>query len=685
MSRKCSFIPILLLILAASSARGTEPTPGPDSGRIRVGVFLGNGASGYSGENAVEALMIDPDIEARRITSKEILAGGLAGLDVLVFPGGGGGRQVNDLGALAAAKVREFALEEGRGIVGICAGAYLLSDTPDYACLHLCGVSAVDREHDERGHGLVGFKPSQTGLEAFPELKGKDERFLYYYEGPLFVPAAGGSPFDVLGTFTSDVHLENGAPAGLMPEKPMLIRAQTGKGRVFLSACHPEATPGLRWMLPRMARWVARREAVSYGLPVVRPGSKDREILFDEGLRKEEAGLFTNILYGSTETKVKAIRRLAEIRSWDGPRWVAGCLRSGEPPIRREAAKALAEWEATWALDDVRGMLSLEKDRETRATLEFAAARLASMAPSLSNPPLLGGKRVVAVTFDDLPAVSAGGDGEAVQRAMTQKLLGTLQANHFNVVGFVNTDKLEGKDGPLPWKSDLLRSWLDAGMELGNHTYSHKVLHTSTVEEFEADLVKGEEALIPLLEAKGQKLRYFRHPCLQTGRDAATKAAVAAFLEGRGYTLAPVTFDNSEWIFASAYSKALKRGDAKTAERIREAYIPYMQAKVEYFQRQSVALFGREVSQILLLHANALNADTFGKMVTMLRDLGYSFATLDEVLKDEAYALPDGYFGGAGISWLHRWCFALGGKFLVLPAEPRCPEWVMKEAGVDGE
>ena len=73
------------------------------------------------------------------------------------------------------------------------------------------------------------------------------------------------------------------------------------------------------------------------------------------------------------------------------------------------------------------------------------------------------------------------------------------------------------------------------------------------------------------------------------------------------------------------------------------------------------------------------------RVAEMLRGRGYSFARLEDVLKDEAFALPDGYFGGAGISWLHRWCFALGGKSLVLPGEPQCPEWVMKEAGVDSE
>jgi hypothetical protein len=110
-----------------------------------------------------------------------------------------------------------------------------------------------------------------------------------------------------------------------------------------------------------------------------------------------------------------------------------------------------------------------------------------------------------------------------------------------------------------------------------------------------------------------------------------------------------------------------------------------MESKVDYFERQSLALLGREVRQVLLMHANALNADSLPDLLALLRRRGYSFITLDRALEDEAYALPDGYFGPAGISWLHRWCFALGGKHLVLPGEQRCPEWVMREAGVTSE
>lgn len=147
--------------------------------------------------------------------------------------------------------------------------------------------------------------------------------------------------------------------------------------------------------------------------------------------------------------------------------------------------------------------------------------------------------------------------------------------------------------------------------------------------------------------------------------------------------MAPVTIDNADWIFARAYSKALARGDRAAAGRVAGAYVPYMEAKLEYFERQSAALFGRQVRQILLVHANSLNADRFGELAAMMRRRGYRFVTLARALEDPAYATADTYTGGGGISWLHRWAMTLGKT--VLPDEPGAPAFVMGEAGVTEE
>ena len=289
------------------------------------------------------------------------------------------------------------------------------------------------------------------------------------------------------------------------------------------------------------------------------------------------------------------------------------------------------------------------------------------------------------MTFDDLPGVSVAGDGTAKPLdAMTARLIAAIAGSGAPVVGFVNEGKLYAGDRLDPKRVETLRRWTDAGFELGNHTRDHADLNAVGQFAFQDEIAHGEAVTKELMEEHGKRLRFFRHPYLHTGRDRATRDAVAAYLAGRGYTIAPVTHDNSEWIFARAYANALVRNDAELGERIAAAYVPYMEAKFGYFERQSRALFGREIPLVLLLHANSLNADHFTKLAAMMKARGYRFIPLQAALADEAYRAPDDYVGGAGITWLHRWALTRDAS-LVLADEPKTPVWVLETARVESE
>lgn len=297
---------------------------------------------------------------------------------------------------------------------------------------------------------------------------------------------------------------------------------------------------------------------------------------------------------------------------------------------------------------------------------------------------LLSGQKTVAITIDDLPVNSSRND-VATQTTITRKLLRAIKSNRVPAIGFVNESKLL-TDGKLDEKRvALLRMWLDAGLELGNHTFSHPDLHRISLETFKADVIRGEEVTTKLLKTNGRALRYFRHPFLHSGNNLETKREFEKFLAERGYTIAPVTIDNSEWIFARAYDNALMRGDKQIAKRIAEAYIPYMEEKFAYFEQQSKALFGYQMKQTLLIHANALNADYFDRLARMIKKRGYEFISLEDALTDKAYTSPDTYAGPAGITWIHRWAITAGKSDDFFRGEPRTPAFVLKEAGIAAE
>lgn len=283
----------------------------------------------------------------------------------------------------------------------------------------------------------------------------------------------------------------------------------------------------------------------------------------------------------------------------------------------------------------------------------------------------LGQKREVAVTFDDLPMVYVG-SLQSEQR-LTRKLLQSIKSNNVPAIGFVNEGKLNAR-GETAERTKILQLWLDAGLELGNHTFSHISLEKASIEEYQKDVINGEKVTRRLLNRKNMKLRYFRHPFLRTGNTVEDKNALDVFLKNRGYAIAPVTIDNNEYIFAYIYSKAKAKGDTKTMNEIGKAYIPYMEKIFEFFEQLSEESFGYEIKQVLLLHANELNADYFDDLAAMIKRRGYSFITLEEALKDKTYSLPDAQTN-RGLSWIHRWRLA---KNLEMKEEPKEPEFIAK-------
>ena len=289
--------------------------------------------------------------------------------------------------------------------------------------------------------------------------------------------------------------------------------------------------------------------------------------------------------------------------------------------------------------------------------------------------------REVAITFDDLPIAGVLPRDLEASRELTRKLLAAITAHHLPVIAFVNEDQLDAADGAVaPARVDLLRRWLDAGAELGNHGYAHRDLNLVPLDQFEQDVLKGERVLRPLLAERHAAPRFFRHPFLHTGRDLETRGAFERYLEEHGYRVAPVTIDNDEYIFAGAYDRSAARGDATAAAKVGAAYVPYMEAKVEFFERNSRELFGREMRQILLVHANLLNADRFDELASMFERRGYAFITLDRALEDPAYRSADTYTGPGGITWLHRWALTQRTAKTFFAGEPDVPGFVAELA-----
>jgi peptidoglycan-N-acetylglucosamine deacetylase len=289
-------------------------------------------------------------------------------------------------------------------------------------------------------------------------------------------------------------------------------------------------------------------------------------------------------------------------------------------------------------------------------------------------------QRMVVITVDDLPGAEFGTDHaignlkelEQINRAIPA----ALRSHHVPGIGFVNEWKIQ-VDGQRDARAALLQMWLDAGLTLGNHTYSHVDFKTTPLDQFENDTIRGEVVTRELMAAAGQKEKYFRHPFLNTGPTAEAKSAFEAFLKERGYRVAPVTADPSDYMFNDILGESIEKNDKELAVKAKREYLAFADTVFAYEERESRNLFKREIPQILLVHDSELNAQCLDALLSQLEKRGYKFISLDDALADPAYATPDLFIGGVGISWLMRWKVAFGQK-PDFEKSPEPPTWVQQ-------
>ncbi|MBS1494255.1 MAG: polysaccharide deacetylase family protein [Bacteroidetes bacterium] len=278
-------------------------------------------------------------------------------------------------------------------------------------------------------------------------------------------------------------------------------------------------------------------------------------------------------------------------------------------------------------------------------------------------------QKKIAITFDDLPSPHLNID-DCIYT--TDHLLKILKDNNIKVTAFVNEGKTD-VDSNTELRVAQLKKWLADGHDLGNHTYAHSDIGKVGLQKYEEDVIKGEPLVKQLMENAGKQMIYYRHPFLYTGKTVEQKDSLDKFLKDRGYIVAPVTLDNSDWMFAACYLPAVKNNDKTLQDSIVSSYVNYMGMMTDFFEGISQEFLGRQIPQVLLVHANMLNADHFDKIIDMFKSRGYEFVSLDEAMTDPAYSMPDGQMKW-GRSWLHRWILAQGKKPKPDPDEP---QWII--------
>lgn len=265
--------------------------------------------------------------------------------------------------------------------------------------------------------------------------------------------------------------------------------------------------------------------------------------------------------------------------------------------------------------------------------------------------------RKVAITIDDGPVAGGARQYDPLRGAtdfvrVSKALRESFVAERVPVTMFVNEWQLN-VPGQRDARVRVLEQWLDAGLDLGNHTYSHRRLGRVPLAEFLDDIIKGEVITRRLLENRGQKLVWFRYPFLASGKGEEARA-VEEFLAQRGYRIAPVSVDYKDYQHNSTYMRHVRAGQQRQADEQMAGVLKALDAAFDYSERQSKKMLGYEVQQVLLIHCNEMNSLILRQSIQRIRDRGYEFVTLDEAMTEPAYNLSGIRPGGLGGGGLFR-------------------------------
>ena len=268
----------------------------------------------------------------------------------------------------------------------------------------------------------------------------------------------------------------------------------------------------------------------------------------------------------------------------------------------------------------------------------------------------------IAFTWDDLPAHSALPPGETRVEIGRKLIAAMKEAKMPPVYGFVNGVRTEEE----PLSTPMLANWRSAGLLLGNHTWSHVNLNQSSLEAWEADLLKNEDILKAGMGSADW--HWLRYPNLAEGETAEKRLGARRFLAEHGYRVAGVTMSFQDYAYNAPYARCAEMKDTAAIAQLEAAYLAAADASIDYSRAMSKALYGRDIPYVLLMHVGALDAKMLPRLLKLYRDRGFTFVGLEEAEKDPFYRNDIDLSLPPAPDTLEE---AMRAKKLPLPAAPR--------------
>ena len=219
--------------------------------------------------------------------------------------------------------------------------------------------------------------------------------------------------------------------------------------------------------------------------------------------------------------------------------------------------------------------------------------------------------REIALTIDDLPFV-----GEKKNFHLNM-IIDSIKTNEIPATGFVIAREIGTQNWPL------LQKFREAGLSLGNHTFSHKNLNTVDSATYIHEIERADKILAPVLSEP----KFFRFPYLAMS-EGEKKNKIVEYLAAKDYQIAPITIDSRDFVFNQLLMGVPEAKRREFLEALKPCYLAFIWQQTLKAEENYKA----NHTQILLIHANLLNAYALPDIIRLYKEHGYRFVSLQHAL-----------------------------------------------------
>ncbi|WP_237762088.1 polysaccharide deacetylase family protein [Legionella santicrucis] len=229
-------------------------------------------------------------------------------------------------------------------------------------------------------------------------------------------------------------------------------------------------------------------------------------------------------------------------------------------------------------------------------------------------------KKMISITIDDLPFV-----GE-YRNFHLNMMIETMTKEEVPATGFIIASEVRKNN----W--EILRKFRDAGFGLGNHTLNHANLNKMDTKEYIHEIQKADNILLPVLTEP----KYFRYPYLAMS-SGKKKEAILCYLAQKNYQVAPITIDSKDFVFNQRLLSVSEINRRSYLEELKPFYLDFIWQQTLRAEEHNQFHHNNAQAQILLIHANLLNAYVLPDIIHLYKQKGYEFVSLENALKTFKY------------------------------------------------